>query len=148
MQRMPPQLLNTKLFYQLYNFYYCNEVKFIRMNLEFLRQYCLSLPNATEDIKYGSDLCYSVGGKIFLGTRIDGPFRTGIKCSNDDFVALTEREGIEPMPRLSVTGWVRIGKASALTKNEWERLIKQSYHLVIETLKKKTKNEIQKPGTK
>jgi hypothetical protein len=27
---------------------------------------CISLPHATEDIKYGNDLCFSVGNKIFV----------------------------------------------------------------------------------
>ncbi len=114
------------------------------MNLEFLRQYCLALPGATEDIKYGSDLCYSVGGKIFLGTRIQGPFRTGVKCNQEDFAALTEKEGIVPMPRLSVTGWIRIEKADALTKKEWESLIKQSYNAILESLPKKKRDAVAK----
>ena len=112
------------------------------MNLEFLRQCCLCLPGAVEDVKYGSDLCFSVGGKIFLGTRLEGAFRTCIKCGEDVFALLTERAGIVPMPRLSVTGWMRIEKADALTKSEWERYIKQSYNLVIETLPKKKRDAI------
>ncbi len=112
------------------------------INLEFLQQFCLSLPGATEDVKYGSDFCFSVGGKIFLGTRLAGPFRTGIKCSEDVFALLTERAGIIPMPRLSVTGWVRIEKADALSRSEWASYIKQSYNLVIETLPKKKRDTI------
>ncbi len=112
------------------------------MNLEFLRQYCLSLPCCVEDVKYGSDLCYSVGGKIFLGTRLQGPFRTGIKCAPELFAELTEREGIVPMPRLTNTGWVRIEKADALHKKEWEDYIQQSYNLVVASLPKKKREEI------
>ena len=73
------------------------------MNLESLRQICLSMPHATEDIKYGSDLCFSVAKKIFVGTRIEGQFRIGIKCTHEDFAELIEREGIIAMPRLSTT---------------------------------------------
>jgi len=113
------------------------------MSLEFLRQYCLSMPGATEDIKYGSDLCYSVGGKIFLGTRIEGPFRTGIKCSDEDFAAFNERDGVVPMPRLSATGWVRIEKPGSLSKTEWERCIKRPYEMVLESLPKKKKEAVQ-----
>ena len=104
------------------------------MNLEFLRQYCLLMPGATEDIKYGSDLCYSVGGKIFLGTRMNGPFRTGIKCCEEDFALLVERDGIVPMPRLAKTGWIRVEKETALSKKEWEKYIKLSYQYVLESL--------------
>jgi len=69
-----------------------------------------------------------------LGTRISGPFRTGIKCNEEDFALLTEREGIIPMPRLSVTGWIRIEKETALTKKEWEHYIKLSYDYIVASL--------------
>lgn len=114
------------------------------MHLEFLRQHCLSLPGAIEDVKYGSDLCYSVGGKIFLGTRIEGPFRTGIKCNAEDFALLTERDGVVPMPRLSTTGWIRIKKSNALTKKEWENGIRKSYDLVVENLPKKKREALKR----
>ena len=55
------------------------------MTIEDLRNICISLPHATEDIKYGTDLCFSIGNKISCGTRIEGPFRTGIKCNESDF---------------------------------------------------------------
>ncbi len=94
------------------------------MNLELLRQYCLSLPGCVEDVKYSSDLCFSIGYKIFLGTRLQGPFRTGIRCSPELFAELAEREGIVPMPRLANAGWVRIEKADALNKKEWQDYIR------------------------
>jgi predicted DNA-binding protein (MmcQ/YjbR family) len=112
------------------------------MTLEDLRNICMALPYATEDIKYGSDLCFSVGSKIFLGTRIEGPFRTGIKCYGSDYDELIEREGIVPMPRLSITGWIRIENSEALTIQEWALYIKKSYHLVFATLPGKVKKEL------
>jgi len=112
------------------------------MNLEELRNICLSMPYATEDIKYGSDLCFSVGNKIFCGTRITGPFRTGIKCDENSFSELVEREGIVPMPRLSVTYWVRIENAVALTMKEWEDYIRKSYGYIFDALPAKIKQSL------
>ena len=109
------------------------------MTLEDLRNICMAMPFATEDIKYGSDLCFSVGGKIFVGTRISGPFRTGIKCDETDYDILVERDGIVPMPRLSTTFWIRIEKADALNTSEWERYIKKSYDYVFSALPEKAK---------
>jgi hypothetical protein len=37
------------------------------MTVEDLRDICISLPHSTEDIKYGTDLCFSVGKKYFVG---------------------------------------------------------------------------------
>jgi predicted DNA-binding protein (MmcQ/YjbR family) len=39
------------------------------MNIEQLRKFCLSFPGATEDIKWGADLCFCVGEKMFCVTR-------------------------------------------------------------------------------
>lgn len=113
------------------------------MTIEDLRIICLSLPHATEDIKYGSDLCFSVGKKIFCGTRIEGNFRTGIKCDESDFALLIEREGIVPMPRLSTTYWVRIEKCDSLSKLEWKQYVKKSYELIVEGLPKKVRQSLQ-----
>lgn len=107
------------------------------MTLEELRDICMQLPYATEDIKYGSDLCFSIGGKIFCGTRINGPFRTGIKCNEASFNELVEREGIVPMPRLLITHWIRIENANALTATEWQCYIKKSYDLIFASLPSK-----------
>jgi predicted DNA-binding protein (MmcQ/YjbR family) len=112
------------------------------MTLEDIRNSCISLPHATEDIKYGTDLCFSIGTKIFCGTRIEGPFRTGIKCNESDFADLIERQGIVPMPRLSTTYWIRIEKDKALSTHEWKQYIKKSYDLVIDSLPKKTKQSL------
>ncbi|SFP25612.1 Predicted DNA-binding protein, MmcQ/YjbR family [Pseudarcicella hirudinis] len=112
------------------------------MNLELLREICLALPFATEDVKYGSDLCFSVGNKIFCGTRIEGPFRTGLKCDENDFIELTERSGIVPMPRLSATFWVRIEDDTVLTVKEWEYYIRKSYEQILTRLPMKTKKSL------
>ena len=116
--------------------------KTLVMTIEKLRDICMALPNATEDIKYGSDLCFSIGKKIFCGTRVEGPFRTGIKCTEEDFAELIEREGIVPMPRLSATFWIRIEKPGALTNTEWNSFIKKSYELIVAALPNKIKQSL------
>ena len=112
------------------------------MTVALLREICLAMPFATEDIKYGTDLCFSIGKKIFCGTRMEGPFRTGIKCNASDFAELIEREGIVPMPRLAVTFWIRIENNAALTDREWRQYIKKSYDLILSGLSKKEKENL------
>jgi predicted DNA-binding protein (MmcQ/YjbR family) len=112
---------------------------FTTMSVEALREYCLSLPGATEDIKYGTDLCFSVCNKIFCGTRREGAFRTAIKCTAEVFAEVTARDGIVPMPRLSVICWIRIEKSNALSKKEWKEFINTSYQLIVAALPKKRK---------
>ena len=112
------------------------------MTLEEVRELCISLPAVTESIKYGTDLCFCVGNKIFLGTRVEGPFRTGIKCEESEYAALIERNGIVPMPRLSTTFWIRIEKSNALSKTEWRYYIKKSYAIIVSGLSKKVKQSL------
>ena len=38
------------------------------MNVDWLRELCLSFPHATEQIQWGSDLLFKVGGKMFAAT--------------------------------------------------------------------------------
>ena len=35
------------------------------MNLEKIREYCLSLPHATEEVLWQKDLVFKIGGKMF-----------------------------------------------------------------------------------
>jgi predicted DNA-binding protein (MmcQ/YjbR family) len=118
------------------------------MTIEDIRDICISLPHATEDIKYGTDLCFSIGNKIFCGTRIEGQFKTGIKCDELDFGELIERQGIVPMPRLSATYWIRIEKDNALSVLEWKHYIKKSYDMIIAGLPKKIKESVTQPNDK
>jgi len=87
-------------------------------------------------------LCFSIGNKIFCGTRIERLFRTDIKCDKRSFADLVERKRIVPIPRLSTTFWIRIEKGNSLITFEWNHCIKKSYNLVIAGLPKKIKQSI------
>ena len=53
------------------------------MHIEALRDYCLSLPQVTEDFPFDeSTLVFRVGGKIFLLTDIDEGKSFNAKCNN------------------------------------------------------------------
>ena len=43
------------------------------MDVEKLREVCLSLPGSTEDVKWGNDLCFSVGQKLFCVSSMENP---------------------------------------------------------------------------
>lgn len=113
------------------------------MNIEQLRKYCLSFPGATEDIKWGADLCFSVGAKMFCVTGADS-VQSGmsIKCTPAKFDGLIEREGIDPAAYVGRYKWVRISDLRAVTPNELKSLINQSYILVRDKLPKKLRDEI------
>ena len=112
------------------------------MNIESLRNFCLSLPKVTEDVKWGSDLCFLIGGKMFCVTGTGSEMRTSFKCDEEDFNELCERDGVIQAPYLARNKWVQIQKSSALNKTEWEHYIKKSYRLVASKLPKKMKQEL------
>ena len=101
------------------------------MDLEAIRRYCLSLPNATEDMPWPDDLCFKVGGKIFAGVSLSTvPKGITLKCNPDTFAELVEQEGIGPAPYVGRYKWVRLESLDILRDGELKDLISQSYEMV------------------
>ena len=110
------------------------------MNIESLRKFCLNLPAATEDVKWGHDLCFNIGGKMFLVTAPDSiPVSASFKADEETFNELAEREGFKPAPYLARHKWIFVDDVSRLSKKEGETFIRQSYELVKAKLSKKKK---------
>jgi predicted DNA-binding protein (MmcQ/YjbR family) len=108
------------------------------MNLERLRKHCLSLPGATEQIQWGADLVFKVGGKMFAvaATEADATHRLSFKCSDEAFAELVEQDGIVPAPYLARARWVALERLDALSDREIERRVARAYELVLEKLTK------------
>ena len=97
------------------------------MNLESLRAFCLSLPGATADIKWGQDLVFSVGKKMFCAVNTEPPHQCSFKTSDEDFAELIEREGMRPAPYLARVMWVQEEQlGETLDRSERERLLRQA----------------------
>jgi predicted DNA-binding protein (MmcQ/YjbR family) len=108
------------------------------MNLDSLREYCLSFPRATENVQWGNDLCFKVGGKLFTVASLY-PEATGVsfKCTPDEFAELVERETIKPADYVARYHWVTVQAWDALPDRELRRLIAKSYELVAAKLPRK-----------
>ena len=117
------------------------------MDIEILRTFCLSLPAVTEDIKWENNLCFSVGAKMFAVAGLDGPFQCSMKVKDEEFEALSGREGFMPAPYMARNNWVLVTDVTRLTKKEWEHYLKQSYELVKARLTKKLKKELGMEGS-
>ena len=112
------------------------------MNIEQLRKYCLSFQGATEDIKWGADLCFSVGAKMFCVTGADGGGGMSFKCTPQKFDELIEREGIDPAAYVGRYKWAHISNQKAVTPKELKDLIAESYRLVFDKLPPNVKKSI------
>jgi predicted DNA-binding protein (MmcQ/YjbR family) len=112
------------------------------MNIEQLREFCLSMPHATEDVKWGADLCFCVGENMFAVTGLDSSGEVSFKCTPEKFAELTERDGIIPAPYVARYHWVRVEKRDELAETELKDLISKSYQLVFEKLPHKIRKTL------
>lgn len=95
-----------------------------------LKDFCRSLPGATEDVKWGEHHVFSVGGKMFAAFDLEGESRVGFKCDDEDFDRLTERDGIIPAPYAARFGWVRVTRRGVLKAAEARALLAKAHALV------------------
>ena len=112
------------------------------MNIDSVRNYCLSLPHATEDIQWGNDLLFRISGKIFAAMSLDPPHSLSFKCTPEKFDELIEFEGIIPAPYTALNKWVMLEHLDALNDSEIKRLIKNSYEMIFSKLTKKLQAEL------
>jgi predicted DNA-binding protein (MmcQ/YjbR family) len=112
------------------------------MNIESLREYCLSKPAVEETLPFGPDtLVFKVNDKIFLLTGLNSPqLQFNIKCDPDKAIELREEfPCVLPGWHMNKKHWNTIivdGSVSSKQLKEW---IDWSYELVSGK-KKKTKS--------
>jgi predicted DNA-binding protein (MmcQ/YjbR family) len=108
------------------------------MNADWLREVCLAFPQVTEQVQWGCDLVFKVGGKMFAVTPLEpAPVCLSFKASPENFADLTERPNIIPAPYLARAQWVALQTKDAIPLNELADLLRESYDLVLAKLPKK-----------
>jgi len=109
------------------------------MDIETLREYCISKPGAEETLPFGPDtLVYKVNGKIFLITSLDEEkLSFNVKCDPDLATELREQYScVQPGYHMNKKHWNTIivdGSVSSKLLKEW---IDQSYRLVRKNVAK------------
>ncbi len=118
----------------------------MHLDVDWVRDLCLSFPQATEQVTWGIDLTFRIGGKIFAVTVLE-PAKVWLsfKCSAENFAELTERAGIIPAPYLARAQWVALETKDALPKEELAVLLQESYNLVLAKLPRKTREALLQP---
>jgi predicted DNA-binding protein (MmcQ/YjbR family) len=111
-----------------------------------LKDFCRSLPGTTEDIKWGDDLIFSVGGKMYAGFDVEEEEEFAFKSEEEEFMGLIQREGIIPAPYMAKHFWVKVSDRKVLKDAEWERLLRKAHGLVVEKLPARTQREIMGEG--
>jgi predicted DNA-binding protein (MmcQ/YjbR family) len=111
------------------------------MNVDSVRGYCLSFPQARENLQWGETVCFKMRGKIFAMLSLDAvPPSLCLKCSPENFAELCEQEGIKPAPYVGRYKWLLLERLDVLRDEELKDLIRQSYELVAAKAKPKRKS--------
>lgn len=115
-----------------------------KMNIEEVRDYCLSLPGAKEDMPYGPDwLIFRIEGKIFLHMRLDIPDTTiAIKLPPEEGEELREKyDSITPAYHLNKKHWNDIRIERVFSVSQIKHWIDESYNLVLRHLPKTVRDK-------
>ena len=112
------------------------------MDIDNLRLICLKLPAVTEDIKWGNDLVFSVGGKMFCVASLEPPFTCSFKVPDEIFEELSTTDGFMPAPYMARAKWVLVNKGGKLNKKQWQEYITGSYEMVKSKLTRKARKDL------
>ena len=112
-----------------------------------MRKLCRSFPGTTEQIQWGNDLLFKVGGKMYAVTPLEpAPVCLSFKASPEKFAELTERQNIIPAPYLARAQWVALETRDAVGREELADLLRESYEMVLARLPKNVRKSIANEG--
>lgn len=102
------------------------------MNIEELRDYCISKPGTTEGFPFGDDtLVFKVGGKVFALVNLEGEPRINLKCDPDRALALRDSyNSIIPGYHMNKKHWNTVIIDNTIPDILVREMIDHSYHLV------------------
>lgn len=115
------------------------------MHLEEIREYCLQKKGVEECLPFGNDtLVFKVMGKMFLLTGIEAqPTQFNAKCNPEKAIDLRENFScILPGYHMNKKHWNTIICDGSVSKNQIKEWIDDSYNLVVSSLTKKLKSEL------
>ncbi len=115
------------------------------MNIESFREYCLSKPGTTEGFPFNETaLVFKVQGKMFALTNVDDFQSVNLKCDPEEAVQLRETyQGVQPGYHMSKKHWNTVSVNSDVPEGLFIELIDHSYDLVVKSLTKKLRDELQ-----
>ena len=111
------------------------------MDVESLREYCLSKREVTEEFPFGdSTLVYKIKGKVFLLASLDRtPLQFNVKSDPDKAIELRETyDSVRPGYHMNKKHWNTVIADGTLPGKKLKELIDDSYTLVVMSLPKKS----------
>ena len=114
------------------------------MNIEEIRDYCLTKPGVTEGLPFGEDtLVFKVGEKLFLLTSISEADSFNVKCDPELAIELREQHPeVQPGYHMNKRHWNTVHTDGNLTRRQICDMIDHSYELVFKGLPKSIREQI------
>lgn len=102
------------------------------MNIESLREYCISKKNVTESFPFGEDtLVFKVNEKIFALVNLDGDLSINLKCDPALALELRERHpSVTPGYHMNKKHWNTVRIDGSVSDTEIFSWIDHSYQRV------------------
>lgn len=114
------------------------------MNIEELREYCLSKPHVEECFPFDEvTLVFKVAGKMFLLTNLDGDFSINIKNTPEKVSGLIEEyASIIPGYHMNKTYWITVLIDGTISDRLIYGWIDESYNEVVRKFSKKIRESM------
>ena len=115
------------------------------MNIESLREYCLSKKAVEEGFPFGEDtLVFKVMNKIFLLVSLNAnPLQFNAKCEPDKAIELREEyDAIKPGYHMNKKHWNTVIINGSVSNKLLKEMIDDSYNLIVQSLPKKAREEL------
>lgn len=121
------------------------------MDIETLREYCLSKKAVEESFPFDPDtLVFKVMGKIFLLVGLDeSPLYFNVKCDPEKAISLRETHpnSVRPAYHMNKKHWNSVYVLGELGDTLLKELIDHSYELVVKGLPQKIRNNLLNVGS-
>jgi len=100
--------------------------------------FCLALPGAREDFKWGGNRVFSVAGNKMFAIIDSLGEGLAFKVDADLFLGYIDRPGIRPVPYLARARWISMNaRQLPLGDDELRQLLTRSHQLVVRKLPKR-----------
>jgi predicted DNA-binding protein (MmcQ/YjbR family) len=116
------------------------------MNRKQIRAYLLSRPEAVEDFPFRVPVpCYKIRGKVFAFLLEDKlPLRINLKCDPVEAQFLRDMfEAVRPAYHMNKTHWNTVLLDGSIPRGEIERMVDNSWALVVRGLPKRHRLALQ-----
>ena len=113
------------------------------MDIESIREYCLSLPKVTEDFPFDdTTLVFRIGGKIFAMMDLEDASKLTLKSDSNQALTLRDKYSeISGAWHMNKKYWNQLNLYGQLSDTLVKQLIRHSYSEVVKKFPKRRQQE-------